>query len=529
MSDDRRRELEAQLSAYLDDELGLDERREVEARLAVDEGARELLKELRATVEAVRGLPRARASENLVESLRARMERQSLLESRPVSARATGGGRSYLKWMAAAAIVGLTVASGYLMWPLAREHFNRPGQQYAMRGEHKSEVEPPVLGLRDSAESGDFDRSADAPAAAPSPTPPADHYLGRGVARESAEDSRDGVLSDTRRRSEAPAAPAAERRQDDKQPTVVARKGRMVTSRVESQSGAEDDAALAGAKTQRVDEFARRDRVAGDKTVEGLASKTTVLEATFASAAHRREAVGRLQDEYAFRRIAPAEEAGEAAAALEVWVPDEESARRVVKGVQQSLSSGDVLVIGDGLVSNGAAKPDGGTAPAGMVAEGASHEHRKGTDWPASVGEEAKSISDPSKAEAVRRGARNLVYGLSGGRWEEQSGGYGAYRSSADAASLTSSAPAAAASPARPNQPAEVPGPGAATARRLAVNTPAGQPATAPALLGAGWHAAPSTRPGGLASADSRLRIYVHVGSAPASGPAAESRPAAGE
>lgn len=301
MSDDRRRELECQLSAYLDDELGLAERREVEALLAADEDARTLLKELRATAEAVRNLPRARASDHLIESLRARMERQSLLEGRPVPVRTAGRGRSYPGWFAAAAVIGLVAGAGYLAWPWVRDQLDPPGRQYAMRGDERRR-ESPAEGppaARVSQVEGD-DRAVEPPPPAAVP-----------VARAPALGSPDG--------------------------------GRMIMA-----AESPDDPAVKPAQD------AREISVLAGPTVAGA----TVLEATFADAASRREAVAWLRDEYAFRPVEAPDSPGDPEMALEVRVPDRESARRVVNSLNQSRAEWKFRVVSWGEDPEASTRPD---------------------------------------------------------------------------------------------------------------------------------------------------------------------------
>jgi hypothetical protein len=119
MDAQRREQLEAQLSAYLDDELTARERAEVEAFLAGDGEARKLLAELEATVAVVQSLPRAKATDDLFEGIRARMEKQALLGEPGRTDADAGGGWNVRPW-AAAAVIALTVTAGYVMWP-ARE------------------------------------------------------------------------------------------------------------------------------------------------------------------------------------------------------------------------------------------------------------------------------------------------------------------------------------------------------------------------------------------------------------------------
>src|SRR5437868_3019343 len=104
MRDSKRQRLIEQLSAYLDDELTPAQRREVEAFLAGEEEARALLSELRAMSQALRELPRAKASERLLEGVRTRLERDALLGRSQSRAVAPAGYSRGLRWLGAAAI-----------------------------------------------------------------------------------------------------------------------------------------------------------------------------------------------------------------------------------------------------------------------------------------------------------------------------------------------------------------------------------------------------------------------------------------
>src|SRR5687767_14842318 len=109
MDEKQRQHLESQLSAYLDNELSERERLEVEAFLAEYADARALLTELRATISVVQKLPRAKASEQLVERLRTRMERDALLGPAHVDEPAQRGSFAFgPRWIAAAAVIVLT-------------------------------------------------------------------------------------------------------------------------------------------------------------------------------------------------------------------------------------------------------------------------------------------------------------------------------------------------------------------------------------------------------------------------------------
>ncbi len=120
MDDKQKQHLESQLSAYLDNELSERERQEVEAFLAEYAEARTLLAELRATIAMVQKLPRAKASDQLMEDLRGRLERDALLGHEPVSEPAARGSGSGRRWIAAAAVIVLALVTGYMMGPFSR-------------------------------------------------------------------------------------------------------------------------------------------------------------------------------------------------------------------------------------------------------------------------------------------------------------------------------------------------------------------------------------------------------------------------
>ena len=117
MTPERRQQLEDQLSAYLDDELSEAERAEVETLLGEDTAARRLLAELEATATGLRGLPRAKASADLMNDLRTRMERQALLGT-PGTSEGTREAPvpALARWLAAAAVVAVAFVGGYWLW-----------------------------------------------------------------------------------------------------------------------------------------------------------------------------------------------------------------------------------------------------------------------------------------------------------------------------------------------------------------------------------------------------------------------------
>lgn len=140
----QREELEARISAYLDNELSPEQRQEVEALLARDASARALLADLQAMRSALGALPRGRASTDLTETIRARVERQALIGPTPTTSPAPKGKLPLVaRWSAAAAILLMTGVGGYVLWNLNKdEAFNVP-QQFAALDERAAEAPAP--------------------------------------------------------------------------------------------------------------------------------------------------------------------------------------------------------------------------------------------------------------------------------------------------------------------------------------------------------------------------------------------------
>ncbi|HSW45563.1 MAG TPA: hypothetical protein VLM89_08325 [Phycisphaerae bacterium] len=162
------------LSAYLDGELTESQRAEVEAFLAADAEARQLLEELRATVAGLRSLPRTKVSDDFADSLRAHIERRALLGNASLRrAPRVSAAPSMGRRMAAAAVIALAVTAGYVTWSFTRET-QQPGEQYAFkddRGEpqapsHKPQATPVLREKTDQIKPGasELRRLADAAA-----------------------------------------------------------------------------------------------------------------------------------------------------------------------------------------------------------------------------------------------------------------------------------------------------------------------------------------------------------------------------
>ena len=81
------------LSAYLDDELTHEERARVDARLAADPAARQMLDQLRAASLAIRNLPTEAVGFDLRDSIRSRAE-----QAMPTAAATAGGATNGAVW-----------------------------------------------------------------------------------------------------------------------------------------------------------------------------------------------------------------------------------------------------------------------------------------------------------------------------------------------------------------------------------------------------------------------------------------------
>ncbi|NLX23663.1 MAG: hypothetical protein GXY55_18575 [Phycisphaerae bacterium] len=159
-----REELEAQLSAYLDDELPAKERALVESWLEHDREAQALLEDLRAVRTGLQALPRTQGSAELIEQMRSRLERRALLgEEGPVGEVIRTPSLPGRRWVAAAAVIALTFVAGYVTWsfrepelplagdrlasaprPEAQTAFRRVPSETANASREKVEVSPPA-------------------------------------------------------------------------------------------------------------------------------------------------------------------------------------------------------------------------------------------------------------------------------------------------------------------------------------------------------------------------------------------------
>jgi len=102
------------LSAYIDGELEARERQVIERVLREDESARQLLADLRRTVQSVSSLPRHAAPGSVATDIQSVLERSALLDDLPEPrAHQTRGRSSWVARLAMAAMVGLVVVTGW--------------------------------------------------------------------------------------------------------------------------------------------------------------------------------------------------------------------------------------------------------------------------------------------------------------------------------------------------------------------------------------------------------------------------------
>jgi hypothetical protein len=303
----------------------------------------------------------------------------------------------------------------------------------------------------------------------------------------------------------------------------------------------------------------KADRLA---VTEVVPLSTTILEATFADAASQREAVERLRDEYAFRPVASADRQQDAVAALEVRVPDEESARRVVSSLERFGSDGDFRV-----VSRGAMR---GRKMILSDLDADDRDSRKATETTAGAAKPQDSLSQerdkPERAVSSARmdrlqaersgGALSFGHALSAtervstrpgeaedgyqmerARVKDKSGGYGMFDAAGGAAPHAGSAPAAAAAGRpEPNQPTRELSTGASAAgvkTRPAMSSLDGpippeqsaQPLAAE--QGGRRRAGLGTKEGAAAAVGNVVRLYVRI-QPPATAPATAASGSAG-
>src|SRR3954447_21640228 len=103
--------IEAKLAAYVDDELDVAERAEIEQHLAANPQHSVLIEELRQQKQYLRAIPHVKAPPEIVEAMAAQLERAALLGDVDISG-ADGGGTPFSHWpqvRAIAAVIVLTI------------------------------------------------------------------------------------------------------------------------------------------------------------------------------------------------------------------------------------------------------------------------------------------------------------------------------------------------------------------------------------------------------------------------------------
>lgn len=346
MSGERRRELELQLSAYLDDELGPEQRREIDALLKADTDARALLKELQATANAVKGLPRAKASDRLLESLRARAERDSLPAKGPAEAKGKVGsrGRFYGRWLAVAAGLGLIVTTGYVTWPKVRERMSRPGTQLAMReGRHTEAGRQKSLEKGMEAEEGVESRSDNRRELADKKTPEGER---------AAEKAKEGKKGDSRSLAEAPAEKISPvdrplafgmAGKDKEQGGQTLVDGNAMKDEAGQVAAAPLASPVAGVPSQSQAVAGLDSMTARAQFKQVPQAGVTVLELAYADSLHQSESISKLADADGFGRAGfeSANRSSTQMGSLAVSVPDQAAAERFVSELGRSLKPGD--------------------------------------------------------------------------------------------------------------------------------------------------------------------------------------------
>lgn len=116
MADDGIENIEAQLCAYIDGGLSSAERQELERHLAANPAHLALVQDLIRNRQALASLPREKAPSEANEPMRSRLEREQLLGSDDLAAGTALRLNRWPQLLSAAAIVGLAVGLGVLVW-----------------------------------------------------------------------------------------------------------------------------------------------------------------------------------------------------------------------------------------------------------------------------------------------------------------------------------------------------------------------------------------------------------------------------
>jgi hypothetical protein len=121
--------IEARLIAYLEGQMDLGDRAEIERHLAANPTHRKLLDELRRTREFVVALPKAKAPSELVDVLQGQLERSALLDDMSADEAGTlriGRGSRWPQIISVAAVVLLAVGLGAIVYVALPHESSRP-------------------------------------------------------------------------------------------------------------------------------------------------------------------------------------------------------------------------------------------------------------------------------------------------------------------------------------------------------------------------------------------------------------------
>ncbi len=124
-------QIEAKLCAYVDGELDAAGRAEIEAHLQANPQHRQLLEELKAQRDLIKGLPRASAPEDLFDSFQTQLERSVLLDHRDEEPPAIAGRiNRRSQWIAIAAVLAMAIGLAAVIYLVVLPR-HQPGGDYA--------------------------------------------------------------------------------------------------------------------------------------------------------------------------------------------------------------------------------------------------------------------------------------------------------------------------------------------------------------------------------------------------------------
>ncbi len=147
MSDDQHGQLGEWLTAYLDGELGDEQRALIERRLEEDASARRLLDDLRQTADLVGSLPRHSAPSSILDDLQLHAERSELLSGMGEGQKSGGGAwRPIVAVLSMAAVVSLFVVGLQLLIGDHQPGSGSPGDAITLARNETDELHKGELG-----------------------------------------------------------------------------------------------------------------------------------------------------------------------------------------------------------------------------------------------------------------------------------------------------------------------------------------------------------------------------------------------